>query len=328
MRGRWTFAIAGVLVLLAAGGFFAFRRSQAAHAAVAPASPPAVPVAPAEITLTGTIQAAQVVNIPVPADGTVEQFMADVGQRVSEGEVLARIRNPRLAAVQKMAQLDAEQAQNRLSQAESALIAARLEVSRSEADAVRVKLALDQAKKAFERQQTMFQEGVTPRLTYEKAEQEYKALMAEAQKLEETARKAADRVDSTTKELDPARKVLAQKTSDLEDAQAETAVGEVNSIADGVVIARRGKQGQPVTTAMSDLFRIAADPQVLEAVATVQPQIAARIHPGQAAAIEIARVSTPAMGTVREVKSGQVFIDITNASPGVTMGMAVQIKIK
>jgi multidrug resistance efflux pump len=315
-------AIAGVVAIgLAAGGFVAFRQLRATHSKAAPAP---IPVVPAEISLTGIVQPVQVVKIPVPVDGAVEQFMADVGQHVSEGEVLARIRNPRLAAAQQMTKLDVEQAQNRLSQLESALIAARLEVSRSEADAMRIKSDLGQAEKAFERQKTMFQEGVTPRLTYEKAEHEYTLLKAAAQNLEETARKAADRVDSTTKELDPARKLLAQKTSDLEDAEAETAVGEVNSPADGVVIARRGQLGKPVTPVMSDLFQIAVDPQVLQVVANT----VARIQPGQTAAFQIENVPAPTMGTVREVKSGQVFIDIKNPSPAVTRGMTVQVKIK
>src|ERR1035438_435293 len=118
MRGRWMLAIAGMVALgLAAGGFVAFHGSP-----VAPQQPRAVPVAPAEITLTGSIQPAQVINVPVPVDGTVDQFMADVGQHVSEGEVLARIRNPKRAAAQQMAKLDAEQAQNRLSQLEAAQI--------------------------------------------------------------------------------------------------------------------------------------------------------------------------------------------------------------
>ena len=315
-------AIAGVVALgLAAGGFFAARQLRATHAKAAPAP---IPVVPPEITLTGSIQPAQVVNIPVPVDGTVEQFMADVGQHVSEGEVLARIRNPKRAAAQQMAKLDAEQAQNRLSQLESALLAARLEVSRSEADAMRIKSDLDQAEKTFERQKTMFQEGVTPRLAYEKAEHEYNSLKAAEQNLAATAKNAADRVDSTTKELEPARKALAQKTSDLQDAEAEAAVGEVNSPSDGVVIARRGHPGQPVTPAMSDLFQIAVDPQVLQVLANT----VAGIQPGQTVAIQIAGVPTPTMGTVREVKSGQVFIDIKDPSPAITRGMTVQVKIK
>lgn len=324
MRGKWMLVIAAmVLLALAAVGIFTFHRSEAP-----PAPLPVASVAAPEITLTGTIQAAHVVNVPVPVDGAVDQFMANVGQHVSEGQVLARIRNPRFAAALQMAKLDAEQAQNHLSQLESALIAARLEVSRSEADAMHTKSDLDQAEKAFERQQTMFRDGVTPRLAYQKAEREYESLKAAAQNLATTAKKAADRVDSTTKELDPARRAVAQKTSDLEDAEAEMAVGEVNSPAEGVVIERRGKLGQPVATTISDLFQIAVDPPVLEVVAGVQSQMAGRIHLGQAVEIAIASVQSPMAGTVRELKSGQVFIDIPNLSPGVARGMAIHIRIK
>jgi HlyD family secretion protein len=325
MRGRWVLATA-VMLTLAAVGFFVARRSQAAHAKAVPVLLPIVP-APSEITLNGTIEAGQVVNVPVPVDGTIEQFMADAGQHVSEGEVLARIGNPRLVAAQQMAKLDAEQAQNRLSQLESALIAARLEVSRSEADAIRVKSQLGQAEKTFERQETMFREGVTPRLAYEKAEQEYNSLKTEAQNLAETAKKAADRVDSTTKELEPARKALAQKTSEFEDAEAETAVGDVDSPADGVIIRRRGQVGRPVAPAMSDMFEIAVDPQALQVVAAIQPPAALRIQPRQTVELQIASVPSLVPGIVRLVKSGQIIIDITNAPPAVTRGMTVQIKI-
>jgi multidrug resistance efflux pump len=326
MRRRLVLATAVVLGL-AAIGFLAFHHSHSAHARAVPATLPVVP-APSEITLAGTVEAAQVVNVPIPVDGTIEEFMADAGQHVSEGEVLARIRNPRLIAAQRTAKLDAEQAQNHLTQLESALIAARLEVSRSDADAIRVKSQLEQAEKAFERQETMFREGVTPRLAYEKAEHEYNSLKREAQNLAETAKAAADRVDSTTKEIQPARKTLAEKTSELEDAEAETAVGEVNSPADGVIIRRRGKQGQPVTPAMADMFEIASDPQALQVVATFQPQAALRVQPGQTVGIQIAGLPSPVTGTVREMSSRQVFIDIKNPAPAITRGMTVQVKIK
>src|SRR5450755_3554839 len=116
MLGRWKLAIAaGVALVCGAGAFLVFHLSPPTHAKVAPATPPAAPKA-SEITLTGTVQAAHVVDVPVPVDGTVEQFLADVGQHVSEGEVLARIKNPRLAAAQQLVKLNAEQAQNRLNQ--------------------------------------------------------------------------------------------------------------------------------------------------------------------------------------------------------------------
>jgi HlyD family secretion protein len=268
-----------------------------------------------------------VVNVPAPVDGTIDQFMAEVGQHVSEGEVLARVRNPELAAAEQTAQLDAEQARNHLGQLESGLIAARLEVSRSEADATRVKLQLDQAEKTFQRQQMMFREGITARLTYEKAEQEYNSLKAESQRLESAVKAAADRVESITKELDPARKALAQKTNALEDAQAEAATGEVNSPTDGVVIAIHGKPGEPVTSALADLFQIAADPPALEAVTQVDSGSAARIHPGQTVEIAAAGVPGKFSATVREIKAGQLFIDIPSSTPQIKAGMTVQVKI-
>jgi hypothetical protein len=79
-----------------------------------------------------------------------------------------------------------------------------------------------------------------------------------------------------------------------------------------------------VTTAISDLFRIASDPQVLEVVANSTP----RIQPGQSAAIQFANVAIPIPGTVREVKSGQVFLDLANPPPAIAPGMTAQVKIK
>jgi HlyD family secretion protein len=322
------FAAAAVALLaVIAGAFWLYRRPRAAQVKVA-AVPKAVAQIPAEITLTGTIQPAKIVSVRVPVDGTIDQFLADAGQQVSEGEVLARINNPKLAAAQQAAQLDAEQAQNHLSQMEASLIAARLEVSRSEADAARIKSELERAEKTYASQQTMYREGITPRLVYEKAEQEYNALKTQSQSLAEVAKGAAERVDSITGQLEPARRALAQKTSALEDAQAEMAAGEVNSPADGVVIARRGQPGEPVTPAMADLFQIAVDPTALEVVGAVDAQAASRIRPGQPAAVEIEGVPGTMAGAVREVKAGRVFVEFTSPSAAIKPGMTAQVRIK
>jgi multidrug resistance efflux pump len=296
------------------------------------ASSPVVTAAPnpvvAEIILTGAVQAERVVGVPVPVDGTIDEFRVEMGQHVSEGEVLARISNPRLAGALAAARLNAEESQNRLGQLESSLIAARLEISRSDADAIRLKLELEKATKDFQRQQTMFQEGVTPRLTFEKAEREYNSLKSTSEKLADASKKAAERVGSISAELEPARKAAAQKAGELEDAEAEAATGEVNSPADGIVMARRGKLHQPVTTAISDFYQIAADPIILEVVAPVDTKTAARMHPKQSAQIEIAGIPKPFTGTIREVTSGQAHIEITDPSAQIKPGMTAHVKIK
>jgi|SRR5580704_4087755 multidrug resistance efflux pump len=322
MRGGRMLAIVAAILVLGLAAFFGYGRLHKRNAYVAQVSKPAVRAAE-EITLAGTVQPVQVVNVPAPVDGTIDQFMSDTGEHVSSGQVLARIKNVRLAVAVQTAQLDVEQARNQLSRLESALIAARLEVSRSEADAIRVQSQVSQAEKTFERQQVMFREGVTPRLTFEKAQHEYNALRTESQNLAETVKKAAEQVESTAKEIEPARKAVAQRTSDFEDAEAAAAAGEVNSPADGLVIARRGKPGEPVTPAMSDLFQIAVDPLVLQVVAPIDSRAAARIQPGQPVTMEIG-----ATGNVREVKPGQVFIDLAKPLPEIKLGMTVRIKLK
>jgi multidrug efflux pump subunit AcrA (membrane-fusion protein) len=317
--------LAGALALaIAAAMFLGYRRPHGKPAAAPPAAaPPSASPKVEEITLTGTVQPVQVVNVPAPVDGMIDEFMADAGQHVSAGQVLARIKNLKLAADLEAAQLDAEQARNHLSQLESALIAARLEVSRSEADAIRVKAEVDVAGKTFERQQSMFREGVTPRLTFEKAEQEYKSLRAQSQNLEEASRKATEQVVSITRQLEPARKTVAQKISDFEDAEAAAAVREVNSPADGLVIARRGKPGEAVIHTMSDLFQIAVDPLVVQAVASIDPRTALRVKLGEPVAVD-----PGGAGKVREMKEGQVFIDLANPPPEIRLGATVEIRIK
>jgi multidrug efflux pump subunit AcrA (membrane-fusion protein) len=326
-RGQWMVAAVAALVLASAGAFFAHRRHSPPPK---PAPVPQVAVAPqpVEVTLTGKIQPSKVIKIGAPVDGTIEQFIADVDDDVSAGEVLARITNPKIAAAQQQPHLEIDRARNRVNELEAALISARLEASRLDADTGRVKLELARALKEYERQQTMMREGVTPRLVFEKAEQEYASLKAQSENLVELSKNAVDRVASLTKELETAKQTVEKKSAQAESAEAGFAAGEVTSPADGVVLARRGEARRPVTKAITDLFLIAVDLGSLRVVVAAEPQMAPRIHVGQAVTIEIVEIPSTAPGTVREIKSGQVLIEFTSPALTVRPGMTAQVKIK
>ncbi|HEV2691176.1 MAG TPA: efflux RND transporter periplasmic adaptor subunit [Bryobacteraceae bacterium] len=329
MSVRWWAAGGGVILLAAlAAGFYGYRMRHAAPAKVAPVVKVAPPPLPTEVTLAGTIQATKIIKVGAPVDGTIEQFVSDVGDDVAKGDVLARIRNPKVAAEQEAARLNGEQSRNRVQELDAALIGARLEVSRSEADATRLQLELSRAQKEFERQQMMYREGVTPRLVFEKAEQEYNSLKTQTENLAETRKKAQERVASLTKEWEAAQKAAEKSASRIEGAPAGAAAGELTSPADGVVVARRGKEGDLVTTKITDLFQIAVDLEKLQVVVAADAQTAPRIHAGQTVAIEIKEFPSTAQGTVREVKGGQVLIDFPSPAPGVRPGMTAQVKIK
>ncbi|HYL79009.1 MAG TPA: efflux RND transporter periplasmic adaptor subunit [Bryobacteraceae bacterium] len=328
MRVRLFVAGGGVLVLAAVGAFVSYRVRHSVPAKAAPVGKLVLQRIPTEVTLSGTIQATKIVKVGVPLDGTVEQFVADVGDDVAKSDVLARIRNPKLATQQEEQRLNGERARNRVQELDAALIAARVEVSRSEADATRVQLELARAQKEFERQQMMMREGVTPRLVFEKAEQDYNALKTQAENLAETHQRAQERVASLTKELEAAQKAAEKGAKEMERAPGGPGEGEVISPEDGVVLARRGKEGDPVTKKMPDLFELGVDLGKLQVVVTPDAQSAPQIRIGKTAYIAIKEFPSTAQGTVREVKAGQAWIEFLSPAQGVRPGMTAEVTIK
>ena len=99
MERKWLIAAAALAVLAIAGTAFLYRKSYAPHPKPAPA-PPVVAAPPPEISVTGKIEATKIVSVPVPVDGIIEQLVADIDDDVVPGDVLARIKNPKIAAAQ------------------------------------------------------------------------------------------------------------------------------------------------------------------------------------------------------------------------------------
>jgi len=295
-----------------------------APAAVVPAPTPAAP----EATVSGQVQAANAVNVMATVDGTIEELMADVGDVVIEGKLLARIRNPKLASAEATAQAETDRERNRITELESALIAARLEISRSEADQTRIKLELEKTEKEYQRQESMFRQGITPRVVYERAQQEYNAYKGDSERLAEVAKNAANRMSSLTDELQTARKELDQKKAAVDEAHAESGAGEVRSPAEGIVVARCCQVGESVTATSTIVFQIAGDLTELQVTASADSATLERIHPGQTATIEIAGVTASIEGKVREVQAEQVIIGFSSPSRGVRPGMTARAKIK
>ena len=328
MRKGWLPAASVIaLLVISAAGISLYRRAPKPRPAPVPVSQPAPPE-PTEISLPGQVQPTKVVTVAAPVEGIIEKFLAGVGDAVFEGELLARIRNGKLDAAAEAAKADVERARTRVSDLESKQIAARLEASRARADATRVKGDLERAEKVYIRQQMLNREGATPRLVFEKAEQDYTALKGEAGNLEELARNAEDRISSVAKELQAAQSVFEQKNNDLEEAIAELGAGDVPCPADGIIMTRHGQVGEPVNRAMPALFEVAVNLGELQVAVSPDARTLTRLHSGQPAVIEIAEAPGGIPGTVREVKQGQVLVDFSSPSPLVRPGLTAQVKIR
>src|SRR5437016_8124504 len=144
MRGKW-WLISAVAVIAIAGGLALRRRP-----APLPTKSGAAVTAPAnsnETTVRGKIRPQHVVGVAATVPGFVEAFLAEPGEDVYEGQVLARIGAQSLDSVREGAANALERAQEQAGRSDAALNSARLELSRAEADAQRSQMALDRIEK-------------------------------------------------------------------------------------------------------------------------------------------------------------------------------------
>lgn len=329
MRGKWLLGGAvAFLIAAATGALVAWKHQQPVHANIPPPRTPAV-FPGTEVIAGGQIRAQKLIAVPPPVDGAIENFQADVGDSVFEGQLLARIKSARLDAAHEQALRDVEQATARAAGLENSVLSARLEASRARAEASQVRGDLERLEKAYLRQEMLMKEGATPRLVFEKTQKEYEKLKADSKSLDDLAAAAEDRLAALSKESDRVKTALTEKTESLEEAQAELAAGEVHSPVDGIVVARRGQPGSDVSRAILDLFQIATDLTALEIAVDVPPSALPRIRAGQQAIVQVAEVAgEPLAGVVREVKGGQVIVEFKSPTPSIKPGLTAQVKIK
>jgi len=328
-RGQWLAAAAAAILLgVAAGGIVLLRRHAAPEAQAVPSASAAVSAAP-EVSLTGKVAASRTVDVAAPIEGTIESMDVEAGAEVFEGQLLARIRNQGIEAGRERAKEEQDRAQTRLNNLESTLIAARLEASRAAADAGRARDDFDRAEKLALREQMLFKSGATPRLKHDKAQTDWQTARQEYETLRARATVAEDRIEKYTRDLDAARRVLEEKTQEMEDADSDLLAGDLLSPVDGTVVATRARAGDEVTPAIENLIQIAVDLSQLLVVLEPEPPLLARIKPEMPVAIHIAEAGDESFaGTVKEIKDSQVIIEFASPNAAVKPGLTAQVRIR
>ncbi len=325
---KWLWALGAAALLVLVAGIISIGRNGSRTALKSPGVPPPALNPPSEITLTGAIRAKTVVKVGAPIPGVLERVLVDTGEAVYEGQLLAVIKSAKLNAAEQLARLDLEKAQARIAELENAVIAARLEGSRARADATRARIELDRAEKTYRRQDTLNRDGATPRLTFEKAENEYNSLKDDTERLEQLAGKAEERISDLTKDLEAAQAGIKQKSETSDEARADMGSGEVHSPADGLVMSRRASNGDPVDKTMDNLFEVATNLTALQVLLAADANTIARIKTGQPARIQTSASPAGITGSVGDVGNGQVIVDFSNSSPAIKPGLSAQVKIK
>lgn len=217
---------------------------------------PVVTVAPAKITtlekrvaLSGSLVAKQEVAIfPQVAGHAVTDLLADVGDRVEAGQVLAQLQDGILRGQLAQAQAEHERAQAGVKQAESQIRSTTA--------------ALNEAVTALERTRQLRQSGNISQAGLDQA------VTAEA-----TARGGAD---SAQDGLSVAQATLAQADAALMIAQLNLDFAQITSPVDGIVTARNVNLGDLAGSSALPMFTVITDGEIelaAEVIETAVPEL-------------------------------------------------------
>src|SRR3954471_9182397 len=309
LRTSDCFSFFGKLLLCAAllgWPAFAHTASAADPAPVAAPKPPTVSVATATsgtlaetILLTGTLVARDEVMVGAEIDGlAVTELLAEEGDTVARGQVLARLSRD---------MLDAQLAQNAasLSRALAAIAQARNQIAEAEANA-------RQADAAFARTRSLVERGNATTETLE--QREAVALVARARVL---VAEDALRLAQSDKEMAEAQR---------REIQVRLARTEIKAPASGIISRRDALLGALVLSAGDPLFRIIGA-GTIEVEADVPETSLARLRVGQTALVRPAGMDQPVPARVRLVspevnrtsRLGSVRLTV-NPVPGLAIG--------
>lgn len=332
MRGKWLL-FSGVVILaaIAAGALSLLRKPATEAPKKAAVVQPVAEQAPLgdEVTVMGTIRAAHIVTVASSVDGTVESWEVEEGQEVLEGQIIGRIRNSSLEANRESAQLELERAQTRVTNLEGQILAARLEAARTDADAVRTRLELERLEKLWNRQEMLYKEGATARLTYEKAQKDYTTAKTESATAKQVAAGSAERVTKLEKDLQTARTAVEDKQEELDTAKEAIDACTLTAPADGTIIKLSVDVGGEVDKSMPDLVQIGVDPALLEIVIKPEKRALDRMKQGQPALVIVPDVSSEALtGEVEKVEGEEVVISFGSPNPAIKHGMPGSARVK
>lgn len=255
------------------------------------------------------------VNLVAPVPGRVAQVNVKVGDRVRAGQTVL--------------QLESEDAQARVRQAEAALKLAQVNLEAAPSRLEQARLAVSQAKANFEnaranreRMEFLFKEGAISKQQWEQAQLQYLAAEVAFKSAEEGLVQAEKGVATAEAQLSQAEAALSQ-------AKVALAYTSLKAPISGVVSARMVDPGEmaqgPVLTI------VALDPAVVE-LGVTESDIS-YFQKGKAVEVEVPVLGKNFSGKVSEVspatdprtKNYLVRVEVSNPEETIKAGMAANV---
>ncbi len=259
---------------------FAFAQ-EAAPEAASPENLPAITVSVVgtqvlrdEIIASGLVTPIEQVNVAPLIEGQqIEELLADVGDKVTAGQVLARLSRSSLE-LQK-------------SQLNASLASARATIAQAEAQLTQAQSAADEAQRTNDRTLKLRAAG--------------NASQAAADKTAAAAISATAQLAVATQSLEATKANLALVEAQIENVDLQLSRTEVKAPFAGEITARNATLGGIASAAGQPMFVLMRD-SALELRADISEGDLLRVLPGQPALLTLSSSPEPIAGTVRLVE--------------------------
>jgi HlyD family secretion protein len=259
------------------------------------------------VIASGLIAAVEEIQVAPLVEGQpLDQLLVDVGDMVTEGQVLA---------VLSKTTLDLQK-----TEAVASLAAAKSNIAQAEAQLVEAKAASDEAQRVADRTAKLREQGTAPQ--------------AQADTARANAVSANARVMVATQGLEAARAQMALAEARLENVDLMLSRTDVKAPVAGRIVARNAKIGAIATASGQPMFVITRD-GALELRADVAEIDLLRLAAGQKAHLRAVGMADLLEGTLRLVEPaidpvtrlGRARISVDSASDALRTGMFVEAEI-
>lgn len=226
------------------------------------------------IIASGLVAAVEEVQVAPLVEGQpLDKLLVDLGDMVTEGQVLAVLSNTTLELQE--------------TEVAASLAAAKSTIAQAEAQLVEAQTARDEAQRVADRTAKLREQGTAPQ--------------AQAETATANALSANARVMVATQGLEAARAQLALAEARLENVALQLSRTEVKAPVAGKIVARNAKIGAIATAAGQPMFVIIRD-GALELRAEVAETDLLRLAPGQKAHLRAVGMAGALEGTLRLVE--------------------------
>lgn len=258
------------------------------------------------VIASGLVDAVEMVQVQPLIEGQpIESLEADVGDKVTEGQVLARL---------SLSTLELQR-----SQFTASLASAKATIAQAEAQVLEARSSADEARRVTERTTQLRKQGA--------------ASQASADTAQAAAISANARVMVATQTLEAARAQVALVEAQLENVELQLARTNVVAPVAGEIVQRNAQVGAIASAAGTAMFSMIRD-GALELRADVAERDLLRLKPGQGVRMTTVGGTAPLTGTVRlvepsidtETRLGRARISI-DSPDAVRVGMFVDAEI-